>query len=646
MQQGSSRGLDGRTLLAFALMIVILVVFSRFLGPQPPPEPETSEAPVAGEVQPAAGTPASGAVPAGEPPADQGSSSWTRADEEEEAAPAERFGGLGSGWRLENRLAPGAEEIVVESDLYRAVFSAHGGVLRSWQLKRYTDAEEAPADLVAAGEPGALGLFFEGPEGQVDLSATRFALERRELPARELRGGERLFPETGETAASGDERIHELRFVAEGPLVRGAANDAAGGDLVRVERIYRLGESGYDIEMDLLIEGIANPRQDHTFVLAWERGIPNVETQRNLEKRAKGIVALLGEELVKDDFGGSGFGCQCGGGKASQAGDRFYEGTLRWAGVRGKYFAGLVIPEREAPATVVASSEPEQSIVGMRLRQPLGDGVTAARYLLYIGPLDAQIINTLEHRVIRDVTKLVDYGGKLIAPISKVTHWFLVNAHSVVPNYGVVIIILAILVQVIFHPLTIKSLQSQRKLQLLKPELDELNKKYKDNPELRTKKTMELHKKHGVNPLGGCLPLIVQMPVIYALYNVLMNALELRKAPFVLWMQDLSAPDTVGQAFGIPINILPLLMAATMFWQQRMMPTDPRQAPMLLLMPLMMVFFFYGLPSGLVLYWTMANLLAIARQMMLKPQTAPAVATAPAQTKEAPQKGAKRAKAR
>jgi len=648
--------LDGRTLLAFALMIVILVVFSRFLGPKQPPAPEPGApgAEVVGEADPSAGAglgrPSEECV-AGSDRSTSDGGSWTAGGEAGSApdAPGARFGGSDPlSWRLENRLAPGPEEIVVEGDLYRAVFSSRGGVLRSWQLKRYTDVQGEPVDLIPAEGSGALALRVEGPEGQVDLSTTLFTLEQRERLAVERRAGEELFaPPAGEEPA-GDGRIRELRFIAEGPLVRGAGGEGSDGaePVVRIERIYRLDRSGYDVEMELLIDGIPNPRQDHHYVLAWERGIPNLETQKGLEKRAKGVVALLGEELVKDNYGGSGFGCQCGGGKASKAGERIYEGTLHWACVRGKYFAGLVIPEREEPTTIVANSSPEESIVGMRLVQILGDGLTAERYLLYLGPIDYSLLSALDDRVGRKITDLVDYGGKLIAPISKVTHWFLVKAHSVIPNYGIVIVLLAILVQVIFHPLTIKSLQSQRKLQMLKPELDEINKQYKDKPEQRTKKTMELHKKHGVNPLGGCLPLIVQMPVIYALYNVLMNALELRKAPFVLWMQDLSAPDTVGELFGIPINILPLLMAATMFWQQRMTPTDPRQAPMLLLMPLMMVFFFYGLPSGLVLYWTMANLLAIARQFMLKPQTAPALATVPAQQKETPRKSAKRAKAR
>jgi YidC/Oxa1 family membrane protein insertase len=256
----------------------------------------------------------------------------------------------------------------------------------------------------------------------------------------------------------------------------------------------------------------------------------------------------------------------------------------------------------------------------MRLLLPLADeGTTRQGFTVYCGPIDYARLKELDARVQRQVTQVVDFGGKWIAPISKGTQWFLTTVHSVVPNYGIVILLLALFVRVIFHPLTVKSLHSQRKLQMLKPELDRVNAEYKDNAELRTKKIMELHKTHGVNPIGGCLPLLVQMPVIWALYNVLMNSIELRKAPFGLWIRDLAAPDTIGRIGGVPINPLPVLMALTMFWQQKLTPTDPRQAPMLIMMPIMMTFFFYGLPSGLVFYWTVTNLLAIAQQMTMKP---------------------------
>ena len=610
MTQTSPGGFDRRTLVAFALMILVWIAFTQFFMPKPQPRPARPET---------ATSDSAGAVPASDATAAAGKSEMTGGDYVRPAVPAAE-------WDLDNKLAADERDVVVEGDHYRAVFSARGAQLRSWKLTDYTDAKKQTVDLIAPGS-GALQLRLEGPDGTVALDRTLFSVEASEPDA----GGERT-----------------LRFIAQGPLVRSdALGDSGGGEgrPVRVERVYRLARDRYDFEMQVVVDGIENPRQDQQLVLAWEDGIPNLETQRALETRAKAAVALLAAEFIHDGYGGSGIGCQCSGGRASRGGERSYQGTLRWAGVRGKYFAALLVPGEERAATVVVNSEPATNLVGMRIVMPLAfDGRTDQRYTVFAGPIDYPVLKELDGRVHRGVTRLVDYGGKLIAPISKATHWFLMTVERVVPNYGLVIIVLALVVRLLFHPLNAKALKSQRKLQALKPLLDEINQKYKDNAELRTKKTMELHKIHGVNPLGGCLPLLVQMPVIYALYNVLMNAIELRKAPFAFWMHDLASPDTVGHVFGMPINILPLLMAGTMFWQQKLTPSDPRQAPMLIMMPLLMVFFFYGLPSGLVLYWTVTNVLAVVQQMRMKPLVLAAPDGGPGNGKETALFGAKRTK--
>lgn len=589
VEQRRSGGFDSRTILALVLMVVVWVVFTQFMMPKPKAPPATE---TVSETAPA---------PAGGAPA-PGTSTTPNAAPTAEARPA-HF--------LLNRLAAAEQEITVEGTHFRAVFDTRGGVLRSWKLKDYTDAREGLVELVAADSPGALGLRLEGPEIAIDLTQTVFSVRE------------------GETTAAGDEApgpaagVRVLTFVAEGPLMESAAADtatASAAGIVRIERTYRVDLAGYTAAMDLRVEGIPNRRLDHRVGIGWEHGIPFQEVHPKSERPYKAAVALLGKELVKDGYGGGAGGCSCGGGKASRGGERSYQGMVRWAGVRGKYFAGILVPASEIEATLIAASDPAVGRVGMRLLLPLADeGATTHRFTLYAGPIDYGTLRALDSRLKCDLTRIVDFGGKYIAPISKATQWFLVNVHRVVPNYGLVILLLAIFVRVIFHPLTVKSLESQRRLQQLKPELDRVNEEFKDNPELRSKKIMELHKQHKVNPLGGCLPLLVQMPVIWALYNVLMNAIELRKAPFALWIQDLAVPDTIGAVFGVPINPLPLLMAGTMFWQQKLTPTDPRQAPMLLLMPIMMTFFFYGLPSGLVFYWTVTNLLAIVQQIRMKP---------------------------
>lgn len=588
MQQNNPGGMDKRMLLAFALMIGIWIVYSQVMAPNSPRPPVQPVAEEHFQDDPA-GTPASASTT---------NPSETNASDSISAQSIQAASAIASGF---NTAGDTPRDIVVDGDLIRAVFTTRGATLRSLTLKDFTNPENNPVELVQE-LPGALGLSIEGPMGEIDLGAVVFNVE-----------------ESWE--ASSESRIKVLRFSAVSPT------GGADGMPLRVERVYRVDPSRYDLEMSLSLSGISNFRKDHNLAIKWEKGIPNLEIQEKMERGTKGVIALLAEELIKHDFGGSRFSCGCSGGKAKEGGEQPYSGMIRWAGVKGKYFGAILVPEEVVEGTVVACSNPETAEVGMRLVLPLQyEGETNYNFTIFAGPRDYRILGKLNERLDSDVTRLVDFGPKLFAPISKAMHWFMVNTYSVIPNYGIIIVILSILIRLLFYPLNRKALQSQQAMQRLKPELDELNKKYKDDPETRTKKMMELHKKHGVSPVSGCLPMLPQMPVIYALYGVMMNAVELRKAPFGLWIQDLSAPDKIAQIGSVPIHILPILMALTMFIQQKMTPMDPKQAPLMIMMPLMMVFFFYSLPSGLVLYWTITNIMMVGQQFLMKRNT-PAVTT-------------------
>jgi YidC/Oxa1 family membrane protein insertase len=168
-----------------------------------------------------------------------------------------------------------------------------------------------------------------------------------------------------------------------------------------------------------------------------------------------------------------------------------------------------------------------------------------------------------------------------------------------------VIIIFSILIKIILHPLTKKSYQSMSEMQYVQPEMTQLREKYKNDPQRLNKEMMKLYKEHGINPLGGCLPTLLQMPLLFALFNVFRSTIQLRGEPFILWMTDLSLPDTLFTLnFSIPflgnsVHVLPFLMGATMIWQSKMTMTDPKQKAMIYLMPVFMIFIFYSLPSGL-----------------------------------------------
>ena len=177
----------------------------------------------------------------------------------------------------------------------------------------------------------------------------------------------------------------------------------------------------------------------------------------------------------------------------------------------------------------------------------------------------------------------------------------------------------SIITKIILLPLTQKSTESMKKLQALNPQITELREKYKDKPEVLNKKIMDLYKKNKVNPASGCLPLLLQMPFFFALYSALINAIDLWQAPFILWIQDLSLPDTIFKIYGFNINVLPIIMTGTTYLQQRMTTGEAvgQQQKMLMFMPLIFIVIFWNMPSGLVLYWIMQNALQMLHQFYI-----------------------------
>ncbi len=222
--------------------------------------------------------------------------------------------------------------------------------------------------------------------------------------------------------------------------------------------------------------------------------------------------------------------------------------------------------------------------------------------------------------------KIVNFGWFDI--IAKPILWGMNWSNRFTRNYGIDIILLSILIKIIFYPLSLKSYRSMKQMQKLQPMIAKLKEKYKDDKEKLNKEMMDIYKTKGINPLGGCLPMIIQIPVFFALYRVLMQAIEFRHAPFMLWVNDLAAPENLFSftvaGYTIPIRLLPLIMGVTMFIQQKMTPTsvDPMQEKMMLFMPILFTFLFWGFPAGLVLYWLVNNVISIGQQYYINKQVA------------------------
>jgi YidC/Oxa1 family membrane protein insertase len=253
---------------------------------------------------------------------------------------------------------------------------------------------------------------------------------------------------------------------------------------------------------------------------------------------------------------------------------------------------------------------------------------------LYVGPQEADRLKAYGI----GLEKTMDLGWALFRPLTEATLWIMDQMRRFIPNYGVIIILFSVLTKLAFYPLTRTSTRSMKKMQMLQPKIKALQEKYKDNQEKQSKAMMELYKKENVNPMSGCLPLLLQMPVFVALYQALAHTIALRNTPFVWWIDDLSKPDALFSfgGFALPLvgwtdfNLLPLLMTATMVIQTRMTPTGQAQGQMAMmntLMPVMMFFFFYQMPSGLVLYWLVNNLMTIYQTWRIHQTATPEAST-------------------
>ncbi|TAN46132.1 MAG: membrane protein insertase YidC [Nitrospirae bacterium] len=274
---------------------------------------------------------------------------------------------------------------------------------------------------------------------------------------------------------------------------------------------------------------------------------------------------------------------------------KIYNAGVKWLAQEDKYFFASIIPKGALQETKIWD---RQNDIAAAIK--FGSG--SNNYMFYAGPKEHEDLKKLgvglEH--------IVDFG--MFSILALPLFWLLKVFYNVTHNYGVAIAIVTVLVRIPFIPIINKGQASMKRMQEIQPKMAELKEKYKKDPQKMQKETMELYKKHKVNPFGGCLPMLLQIPVFFALYKVLLLAIELRNAPFALWITDLATKD--------PYYVLPIIMGATMVIQQKMTPSamDPMQQKMMMLMPVVFTFMFLTFPSGLVLYWLVNNVLSIIQQ--------------------------------
>lgn len=300
-----------------------------------------------------------------------------------------------------------------------------------------------------------------------------------------------------------------------------------------------------------------------------------------------------------------------------------------WVAVKNQYFAMVATPATNVVGvTYTTNAFPHTTSLTAWAEIPVtreADGRASCTVTEYAGPKDYGRLAALG----RDQDEVMDFGTPLdgySGLFGALLYHSLAFFHRLVPNYGVAIVLATIAIKILFWPIQAQSIRSMKAMQKFQPLMTKLREKYKDDPQRLNAEMMKLYKEHKINPFSGCLPMLIQLPVLIAFYRVLISDIALRGAAF-LWIKDLSQADTIFTIAGlIPVNPLPLIMVATQIWQQRITPTtgDPQQAKMMQFMPLMMLLFFYKVAAGLTLYWTVQQVLSLAQQWWSMRQDTPA----------------------
>jgi YidC/Oxa1 family membrane protein insertase len=466
--------------------------------------------------------------------------------------------------------AQSAKEVRIETDNYIAVFTTLGARLKSFKFKNYrasVSRDSPPFEMIqtAPGVPLPLGVRWQA-SAPFDDGNLVYALQ----------GGDAVLK--GDAKAS-------LSFQGQAP----------NGSVIT--KTFAFTGSIYPIQLNVAVktgdgsavvpEVLVTDKSDHTVV--------------NHDAPFEGFLALIDNKIKREAA-------------AEAAKGHEFTGDVSWAGFGHTYFLFALLPENGAQHKVSVRQ------AGTALTAAISGPAPNGHYVLFIGPKELDILQSAG----KGIDRAIDFGyfGFISIPLLYVLHFF----HRFTASYGLDIILLTVIIKILMWPLTHKSFMSMKSMQKLQPQMEKLRERYGNDKEKLNKEIMEMYRRHGVNPLGGCLPMVLQFPVFIGLYNALSTPIELRHAPF-LWINDLSRPDwealpmeLAGWHFGIPI--LTLLMGASMFVQQWMTPAagDPNQRKLMLMMPLIFTFMFVSFPAGLTVYWLVNNILSIAQQYWINRQ--------------------------
>ncbi len=541
--------MEKRVILAFVLSFAVLYAFRALYSPSPPAESETS-------VQTTSTVPTTNGSRGSNPPA-----------EKTEALSA----------TVGDVRAEKAEDVEIDTPLYTAIFSNIGGVLTSYKLKAYSDAEGHPLELIDQTAGAKVGWPLAVTTGDKTL----------------------------------DEELSRAQFVGRKNGDRLSFEMASNG--VHAQKIFRFDSENYEfsLEVSVVKDGKSIPSY-----IAWRGGFGDQSLPENQRTDpAKKNAVYQGDSGFK---------------RVNLRGmkDQGQDFTTIRAGVDDQYFLAMfLLPDNPVPIKVQKQEYPTPDAKTKVPALSVSAIVPESRAVrVYVGPKQRDWLSKADPQL----SNIIDYGW--FEFIARPLVFCLLWIHSYIGNFGWAIILLTIALNVVLFPLRLKQQVSMLKMQKIQPHMRRLQDQYKKlkatdpRREQVQKEMMNLYKEHGVNPMGGCLPLLLQMPLLFGFYSALSYSIELRRAPWMLWVKDLSQPDYILQIGSYSIPVLAILMAISMFVQQKMTPTanvDPAQAKMMTIMPLMFTFMFWSQSSGLVLYWLTSNVIGIIQQVVINKYWSP-----------------------
>ncbi|MBS1536718.1 MAG: membrane protein insertase YidC [Bacteroidetes bacterium] len=477
--------------------------------------------------------------------------------------------------------------ISIETDLVRAKISSKGGTIARWELKKYNSWYGKPAELITPGSREFSLSFFSNEGKKIDTRDFNFTFLPAGQTSFQLRGNQSLTLTAKLEVAPGSYVLKKMTFYG----------------------------NKYSFDADVTFANMENYLSQRRFDVSWNGGLQYQEHNSVDESNTAEVIASLNgsnHELDATDY---------------FTPTKFEQtGIVDFISTRTKYFSAAIIQKEPNPeATVFLSGIRIGAEKGgmtekysMSYRLPYRGAEQTTDFTVYIGPQDYDILKTYK------LGSTINFGWRwIIAPIGE---YFMLPIFSFIykfiSNYGIAILIFSALMKLLLYPLSITQVRSTQKMQLLAPEIARIREKYKDDTTTQQQETMKLYSEYGINPAGGCLPMLLQMPILYALWAVLSNSIQLRQANFFGWIHDLSVPDVIlDLGFKIPLfqidkfSGLALLMGATLFIQQKMQVTDPRQKAMVYMMPVMFTLMFSSFPAGLNLYYFTFNLLGILQQI-------------------------------